>query len=70
MTQIPEPCLGRFLTSQNTPARSSCKPESNKALILPILQCATAREETLGLSPFSAKPGALDGCESRDPRPS
>ena len=58
----PEPCLGEvFWPLRNAPARPSFKPESNKHLVLPILQSATAKEEILGLLPFSTEPGALDG---------
>ena len=61
----PEPCPGRF--SLPNLRGTVLQPESNKAFLLPVLQCTTARVVILGLSPFSAEPGALDECESRDP---
>ena len=51
---------GAVLTSRNTPARPSFKPESNKAVVLPILQSVTAKRAEIlgGLLPFSTEPGA------------
>src|SRR3954468_24265602 len=63
----PETCLGGLASPISSERRIAT--ESNKAFVLPP-SSATAREEILGLSPFSAEPGALDGCESRDPHAS